>query len=105
MVSDIEVAHKMCQISTSAKSRNIPFDMTFKKVKQLLLTKKCYFTNAELNNIHNDDNQLTFDRVDNTKGYIDSNVVGCSKRFNTIKGNLTPTEIELLYKGVMKKMK
>ncbi len=105
MISDIEIALKMCQISASAKSRNIPFDMSFKKIKQLLLTKRCYFTNVELNNIHNDENQLTFDRVDNTKGYIDSNVVACSKRFNTVKGNLTPIEIELLYKALMKKMK
>jgi hypothetical protein len=102
-MSDIDVAQKLIQISHSAKSRNIEFDMSFRKVKRLLLTKKCFFTNVILNNINGDDNQRTFDRVDNTKGYIDSNVVVCSRRFNMLKGNITPNEIILLYKGLLKK--
>jgi hypothetical protein len=102
-MKDIEIADKLCRICSSAKNRNIPFDMSFNKVKQLLQAKKCYYTGEVLTRIVNDDNELSFDRIDNEKGYIDTNVVACSKRFNSIKSNLTVKEIEALYKGLKKK--
>jgi phage protein U len=48
---------------------------------------------------------LTFNRVDNDRGYVDNNVVACSKWFNQMKSNLTVEEIKLLYKGIMKHSK
>lgn len=44
MVSDTFVAKKYIQIHDSAKSRGIKFDMSLKKVRQLLTRKTCYFT-------------------------------------------------------------
>lgn len=103
-IKDIDVALKMQQINASALSRNLEFDMSFKKVKQLMQTKKCYYTKVALTCNGKASDQLTFDRVDNTKGYIDSNVVACSKAFNEKKGCLLPSEIIEMYKGLTKKL-
>lgn len=100
---DIEVAKKLIQIQQSAISRNIQFAMTFNEVKKVLNQKKCFFTEIELNNIVNDPHQRTFDRIDNTVGYIDGNVVACTKYFNGVKGDITLDQIRLLVRGLKKK--
>ena len=100
---DMIAAKKLIQISQSASSRNIYFCMTFSEVKRLLALNKCYFTGVKLNSIHGDPNQLSFDRVDNDKGYVDGNVVVCSSEFNSIKGNLTIEQVRLIVKGFKKK--
>ena len=105
MVSDLDVAKKMVGIKTSADSRGIEFGLTLKRVRQLLNTKKCFISGVKLNKTQGDDNQLTFDRLDNTKGYIDNNVVACSLRMNRAKDSLTIEDITMLYKSVVKKIK
>jgi hypothetical protein len=106
-LSDIDVASKLLNLRNSASTRNIEFDLSFNKVKQVMNTKKCFYTGVKLiqgnkNNL-NDYNVLSFDRVDNNIGYIDSNVVACSQGFNKIKGNMTVTQIKQLYSGLLKK--
>jgi hypothetical protein len=104
-VTDIEVAKKMISIKHSADTRGIIFDMSLKRVRQLLNMNKCFITGADLNRVNGDDNQLTFDRLDNTKGYIDSNVVACSLRMNRAKDSLTIDDITMLYMAIVKKSK
>lgn len=102
-VTDRKVARKFLDIEKSAQERGITFNMSLKKVRSLLNTKKCYFTGRPLNNVNHHADQLTFDRIDNSKGYIDSNVVACSYAFNLLKGNLTVEQIVLMYEGLKKK--
>lgn len=102
-VSDIEVAKKMISIKHSADTRGIIFDMSLRRVRQLLNMNKCFITGVELNRVNGDDNQLTFDRLDNTKGYINSNVVACSLKMNRAKDSLTVDDIRLLYLAIVKK--
>lgn len=97
-LTDLIIAKKMVNIFHSAKSRNLEFDISFKKMKQLLTRKTCFFTGIPFE--ENGDNQRTIDRVDNNKGYIDSNVVTCTKRINSIKGNITINEINILHKKI-----
>lgn len=104
-VSDIDVAKKLVAIKASADTRGIEFDMSLRRVRQLLNTRKCYITGSNLNRIQGDDNQLTFDRLDNTKGYTDDNVVACSLRMNRLKDSLTIDDITMLYMAVVKKSK
>ncbi len=104
-VSDLEVAKKLIAIKASADSRGIPFDMSLRRVKQLLNTKICYISGEKLNRIQNDPNQLTFDRLDNNQGYTDDNVVACSLRVNRLKANLSIQEITMLYMALQKKSK
>jgi len=99
---NVPSAHsKRESIKNSAKARNIHFSLTTQRVQELLETKHCYFTGVELNHIQNDPNQLSFDRIDNEKGYTNENVVVCAKSFNTKKGELTVQEIIHLYNGVI----
>lgn len=102
-LSDLHVAKKLLQISESAKSRNLDFDLSLRTVKRLLNTKKCFYSGVELDNTTNSNFQLTFDRVDNNKGYVEGNLVACSKEFNEKKTNLSVVDIKLLYKGLKKK--
>ena len=102
-VSDLEVAKKLVAIKTSADSRGIEFNMSLKRVRQLLNTKKCFISGVKLNRIQQDPNQLTFDRLDNTKGYTDDNVVACSLRVNRLKDSLTIDDITMLYMAIVKK--
>lgn len=105
MVSDIDIAQKLLAIKNSADARGIEFNLSLKKVKKLLNAKKCYISGVELNRIPKDDNQLTFDRLDNSKGYTDDNVVACSLRMNRLKGELSIEDIIMLYVAVKKKIK
>jgi hypothetical protein len=98
-MNDLTVARRYIKLYDSAKSRNIPFDLSLKRVKQVLNTKKCYISGVELTN-QEGDNQRTFDRKDNTLGYTDNNVFACSRKMNGIKANLTIEEIKLLYRAV-----
>lgn len=101
-VSDIIVARKFLMKSKNAHDRNIPFSMTFKRFKQVYNTKHCQYTGVEL--CHDQgDNLLTVDRIDNTKGYTDDNVVACSKLFNQLKSDLTPEEIKMMYSLLKRK--
>lgn len=102
-VSDLEVAKKLVSIKSSADNRGIHFDMSLKVVRKLLNTKKCYISGVLLNRTQGDENQLTFDRLDNTKGYTDDNVVACSLKMNRLKDSLTVQDITMLYLAIVKK--
>jgi hypothetical protein len=104
-ISDLDVAKKLVAIKTSADSRGIEFNLSLKRVRQLLNTKRCFISGARLNRIQQDPNQLTFDRLDNTKGYTDENVVACSLRINRLKDSLTIDDITMLYMAIQKKSK
>ena len=93
MIDDIKVAKKLLALHSSAKSRDIEFNLTFKKVKQLLTRKTCFYTGTPFDNKYNG---RSIDRVDNTKGYIDSNVVACTVRINSLKSDLSIGELNRL---------
>lgn len=97
-VNDIDLAKKLCQIYSSANERNIPCTLTLKKLKNIMKSTHCYYTGVAFDNVH----IRSIDRVDNTIGYIDSNLVASDKDFNSKKANLTLEDIDLLYKKVSK---
>lgn len=101
-VTDIQVAKKFMALKTSAESRGIEFGLSLKKVRQILNTKKCFISGTKLNRIEKSPNQLTFDRIDNTKGYVDDNIVACSLSANQLKADLTFKQIEMLYNAITK---
>jgi len=101
-LTDLQIAKKLVSKSDQAKKRNIVFDLSFKELKKVLNSKKCYITGVKLNNIDNDPNQLTIDRIDNDKGYVDGNVIACSSIMNSMKNNLTVKQIDQMYKALVK---
>lgn len=101
-VTDAEIAIKWANLKTSADSRNIEFDLSLKKVKQLLKAKRCAFSNVSFTPIAGQDTSKTIDRVDNDRGYVDDNVVAVCRMMNTLKGSMSIKQLQALHKGVMK---
>ncbi len=95
MISDTAVAKKYIQIHDSANSRGIKFDMSLRKVRQLLIRKTCYFTGQPFDS----KNIRSFDRLNNEIGYTDSNVVACGQIINSKKGALSLLELRQIYRG------
>ena len=98
-VSDLEVAKKMLKIFQSAVDRKLEFNLNFESVKKLLSYTNCYYTNKRFEEEGN--YARSFDRVDSSKGYVEGNVVACTVDINGKKSNLTPEEIECLYKKLV----
>jgi hypothetical protein len=101
-ITDLDVAKKLLAIKSSADSRGIQFDLSLKMVRKLLNAKKCFISGVVMNRIAGDENQLTFDRLDNSRGYVDDNVVACSLKMNRLKGDLTVEDITQLYLAINK---
>jgi len=101
-ITDLEVAQKLINLNNRAKSKNLPFDLSIKRVRQLLLRKTCYFTGVKFSLIKAHDNYRTIDRINPKEGYVDKNTVACTKRINLLKANLTIEEIKCLVKGITK---
>jgi hypothetical protein len=97
-LTDYQVAKKLVQLKQSADSRKLEFDLSFKTVRRIMTTKKCYYTGVEFGE---GNLQRSVDRVDSTKGYIDGNVVACTIDINSKKANLTSDEIHLLSKKLL----
>jgi hypothetical protein len=102
-LTDMYICKKMTSIVSSGSNRGIEVNLRFTTLKWIMKTKKCFFTGVKLNFIENDPNQLTIDRLDNDRGYVDDNIVACAKEFNEIKGCLTLKQIETLYKKLESK--
>lgn len=98
-INDIYIAKKLINLQNSAASRSIEFDLSFKKAKQLILAKTCYYTGLKFDEGILDTSR-TIDRVNSKIGYIDSNVVACTHKMNQKKGNLSIEDITILYKKI-----
>lgn len=98
-VTDEKVAKKHVDLKNSAESRRIPFSLSLKRTRQLLQQRTCFYTGIVFDE---DDPQKkrSIDRVLSDSGYTDTNTVACIVRINSLKANLTVTEIKLIYKGV-----
>ncbi len=97
--SDLNIARKLIQIKDNADKRNIKFNLSFSKLKREMQRKRCYFTGRTFENIREGgkpQNILTIDRIDNDKGYVDSNIVACTSSVNSLKGDLTIEELKML---------
>jgi hypothetical protein len=91
-MNDVKIAKKLVNLQHSAKDRNISFNVSFRKMKQLMTRKTCYYTGTKFT----DTIVRSIDRVDNDKGYFDNNIVVCTVKINSIKNDLTVKEISNL---------
>ena len=103
-IEDYIICKKLIQLRQSAQSRGLEFNLTFKTVKKLLSTKRCFYTNVVMTE-DSGMNSRSIDRVDSTKGYIEGNVVSCTVDINSKKGHLTIKEILSLAKNLEKHTK
>lgn len=78
------VKSKIKQLRSSAKKRNIVFDLTAKDLSKLIEKGAvCFYFKTPLTL-----SNFTIDRVNCKKGYIKSNIVLCSKKANDLKNQL-----------------
>lgn len=103
-VTDSQVCRKFLSIEQRSIEKEINFNLTFPDVKKLLKRKTCYYTGQPMvltGKTVASNNSLTFDRKDNSKGYIKGNVVACTFSFNQLKDNLTIEQIKALSKTLL----
>ena len=99
---------KELELLYSAKHRSkkagIPFSL---KVTDIVIPKKCPVLGIEIWTAPGikTDHSPSLDRIDNTKGYIPSNVWVISWRANALKRDGTLEELEMLVKALRKKLK
>ena len=104
-ISDMDLAIRYVRKLQSCKGRNIEFNLSLKRYKQLILTKRCFYTGVLMNDIEHHPKQLTLDRIDASVGYTDENTVACCLDINRKKSDLTIKEIEKIYLKLKRKGK
>lgn len=102
IITDLDVVTKWQQLRQSAASRNISFDLSLKKVRQILSTNKCYYTGVVFDQ-NSPSKVKTVDRLHNDQGYTDSNVVACTQYINARKGSMSPDDVQAIYKALKRK--
>jgi len=89
-LSDIAIAHKYCQKADNASAAGHSFKLSFDEYKNLILQKFCAYTDIKMTRSGKGaqaQTDITIDRVDNSKGYVDGNVVACCFAANQLKGH------------------
>lgn len=89
------VLTKRLNILKSANKRGLEFNLTDANIKTLLNKKTCYYTGVAFDEDNDPMNVRTFERVDDTKGYVKGNVVAVTLRANRIKNILLEHDNEL----------
>lgn len=90
---------RLSQLSKIARKKNLEFNLTFEFIKFLFEKQKgkCFYTDLEMSWERGKSlrrNTLSFDRVDNSKGYVVGNVVLCVFKANHIKCDLIFEELK-----------
>lgn len=79
------IAAKYRSLAFSARARGIKFDLSLDDIQDIILQRRCYYTNV----IFDDkDNLKTVDRVNHKKGYVKDNIVVCTKNINEFKNEI-----------------
>lgn len=97
------------QLKFSAKRRGIDFKLV---PSDIILVDTCPLLNIELEyldlsiktNDFNSINRATVDRIDNSKGYIASNIWIISRLANNMKSSASTNQLETFCNNVLKKM-
>lgn len=83
-------------LKSSAKKRNIPFDLTTTDLDEIGIPITCpvlgipiYYHRGKVK-----DNSISIDRIDSKRGYTKDNIVVVSHRVNKLKSNATLEEMK-----------
>lgn len=103
-MTDIQLCLKYIRLSKSAEDRGIEFNLSLTTFRNLLKRKKCPYTGVQLIN-SGTSNNTSIDRIDNSKGYINGNVIACEITANQIKNNMSVDFILNMAKVIMENRK
>ena len=90
------VANKWRNLRTSAAERGLEFGLTLAQLRSLMKRKRCYYTGKKFT----EEDGLSLDRVDSSRGYVPNNLVACLTSVNHIKSNLSPQLLVQLGQGI-----
>lgn len=98
---------KLCLLRVAkqrAKTKGLDFNID---ITDINLPDKCPLLNIPLSSFYGEatNNSYSIDRIDSSKGYIKGNVWIISKRANTLKGNATLEELEMLVKNLRRRIR
>lgn len=87
---DALIAKKYRNKIDDARQRGLEFSLTLMEFRRLFTRKRCEYTNLPLEVSRNENgklnnNSLTLERVDNSQGYVQGNVIAVCKAANGIK--------------------
>lgn len=84
------------RLKNSAKKRGIHFDLTLSDLEELSIPLSCPILNIPLafNSGRVQDNSVSYDRIDSTKGYTKDNLVIISWKANRLKNNASTEELQ-----------
>jgi|SRR5437870_1513405 len=89
--------------SENAKKRGIEFTLSFTSMKNLMSSKRCYYTGLPLTKSDGSGemrlSDATIDRIDGSKGYVAGNVVACCHGANQMKGQFEAMGVQGLKIG------
>lgn len=98
------IQHKLSSYRNNAKRKNVPFEMTSRYLIDLFNKQngKCYYSGVNMDTtsmlgtgritLKNRPHQMSLDRLDPSKGYVEGNVVWCTYLINTCKNMFTENE-------------
>ena len=82
----------------SAKRRNIDFSLTMTELNELTFPLTCPILGIPLryNKGQAQDNSISIDRIDSSRGYEIENIIVVSWRANRLKNNASTKDLELI---------
>ena len=84
-------------LKSSAKKRNIPFNLTLTDLNNLTFPITCPILGIPLSvNNKQSDNSYSIDRIDSSKGYEIDNIIVISWKANRLKNNATNEDLSKL---------
>lgn len=98
MIKPLETKQIYNRLKSSAKKRQIEFDLTLTDINQLSFPLTCPILGIRLK-YHKgsvQDDSYSIDRIDNTLGYVSGNLQVISYKANRAKNNLTEEELKRL---------
>lgn len=99
---------KMSRLRTSAKKRNLKFDLNWKILYDIHMKQKglCFYTGIKMNMTFEKGYkvchpfQLSVDRIDSSKGYLRDNIVLCCYCINNMKGEFEKDVIKEIFQKI-----
>lgn len=105
---DSAIQELVRRYKSNARKRGLEWGLTDERAASLLFGNCAYTGDAPANIFNGNRGQVLYngiDRLDNTKGYVESNVVSCSRRANMAKNDMPLQQFMLLCEKVVKHSK
>jgi len=96
--TEVEIKVRYDNKKKNAKERDLEFNLTLETFTILLQQTHCYYTGIKYQSM----GEISIDRVDNEKGYVEGNCVSCHGRINGGKSDFSLTEIKAVYERIVK---